>query len=228
MLTDLYAAVVSDALALHRETDFFEQPSKDRGSILATQLKSYPEALQAYLLNIPATQAYADLIEAAAFIASGKPLLSLVAREAQIHEAQAATATSESGLLHAFEMFLKEVTPSLAPGTFCAGVSGVLGAYTARVFAADDASTPQLCRVLYREAADFMSAKTGERAAEMQVATALPVAEELKLKQALAKSLQGALVQVTVQRGLLGGGRLFHNGELIDVSWRATLNRLFS
>lgn len=228
MLTDLYAAIVSDGISLQKEFDFFEQSQERRTELLASHFGNYPQALREYFLKTPAQDAYVDLAQAITFLAGGKPLVSLIAREAQIHEAQHAQAEHESALLLAFELFLREVMPSLVPGGFCAGSGGVLGAYTARVFSADDSSTKQLCRVLYREASEFIGAKTGERAAEVQVAAPLSLEEELSLRKALSQKLRGSLVQVTVQRGLLGGGRLFHDGNLVDVSWRATLNRLFS
>lgn len=228
MLTDLYAAIVSDGIMLQKEVDFFEQPAEKRSALIAERLGVYPQALSDYFVQTPASDVYVELAKAATFLAGGKPLVTLVAREAQIHEAQHAQAPQGSVFLQAFESFLREVMPSLAPGSFCKGSRGVLGAYTARVFSADDTSTKQLCRVLHREVAEFIGAKTGERAAEVQVAVPLPVEEELALRTELARRLDGSLVQVTVQQGLLGGGRLFHDGKLVDVSWRATLNRLFS
>lgn len=75
-------------------------------------------------------------------------------------------------------------------------------------------------------AARFLEQTGGANTVTIQVA----VDPGEQTTQEMVKSYAGgnALVRMRVERGLLGGLRVFQNGTLSDVSWRSRVRRLIS
>lgn len=161
---------------------------------------SYPASLRTYVEKTADEDVARDLKSMTEVLGDGTSLLAAAPRLLK----------EGNGLLNALLDALSEMESVQAEGT-------ALGSYRSLVREAGS----QYERVLIRELQALLLVARDIDSPLVQVAQPLPAS----LKQ---ESRFPGVPLVTVNRSLLGGLRIFHNGQVQDASWRARLTKVLS
>lgn len=172
--------------------------------LTAHQQKGLPKG---YLAPI---QTYVDKTEDEAFASDLSALLELLAENTSVISAASRLVREKN----AFFLAILESLPAVQQYT---SDKTALGQYLASI----EQAGPQYQQVLVREMQTVLLHATNTDSAIVQIAAPVK-AGELDLE-----SLPG-IPQVKVNRSLIGGARVFHNGEVKDDSWRARLTNILS
>ena len=170
-----------------------------KDALSARQKKGLPKGY------LPSVAKYVEKAKDDAFVQDVSALLALLAENTSVLSAAARLSREENGFFIAILASLSEVQGYTSNKT-------ALGQYLASI----EEAGPQYTQILIREMQTLLLHATGQDSAIVQIAA--PVKEgELDLSK-----LPG-IPQVNVNRSLIGGARVFHNGEVQDDSWRARL-----
>ncbi len=210
MITRILGAMTYDALAIAKDEKFFMEATGTRTRNIHKVLgESYPDAFVSYMKEVQTKQFVADI----------EQLLPVVSRTSIFSETKR---LQNNGLVQAFvttmvqDWYAFAHDLKLEGDTYLAQTMRELfeGATSARAF-----------RTATREMQSFLEQYSNIQSPALQVAT------DVEDIEALAKKVQArhaGIPAITVLRSLLGGSRLFHEGKLIDVSWRAKVQTLLS
>jgi len=214
MVTDLFAAIAADMLAVVKTEDFFSKESTERSILLEKELgKTYPKAIKTYLANTTKDAFANDVNQISSIIGSRNSILNNI-RDWKTNSAfDALLSTLEEDGSRILRKPLEN--------------SSFLNEYLS-IITENSSTSDQYRRIMVREAQELLLQAKNIDSAIVQIATKLSEEDLESFEQIIRKSSPDGIQSINVNTSLLGGSRMFKGGKLIDHSWQAKLSTLFS